>query len=217
MNRQTVLERILDIGIIPVIRADSVEDACRVVDVLYDNGIAIVEITMTVPDAPAVMQRVSQKYGSRLLLGAGTVLNAQQAQRCIAMGAAFLVSPGLSLPVLHHAKGSGLLAIPGVLTPSEVMAALSEGIQVMKLFPCGSLGGPAYLKALRGPFPNVSFIPTGGVSASNAAQYFDAGAVAVGVGGELVSASALRKGDLTAIHQAAQALLQQVRAARQDR
>ncbi len=214
MHREAVLERILEIGIVPVIRADSVEDACRVVDALYDNGIAIVEVTMTVPDAPAVMQRVSQKYGSKLLLGAGTVLNAEQAQRCVDMGASFLVSPGLSLAVLHYAKSEDLLAIPGVLTPTEVMAALAEGVEVMKLFPCGSVGGAAYLKAMRGPFPNVSFIPTGGVSASNAAQYFAAGAVAIGVGGELVSAAALRSGDLTPIHQAAQALLREVRSGR---
>lgn len=206
MDRDAVLQRIADIGIIPVLRAERAEDALVAVDVLYESGIPVVEVTTTVPGAATVIGQISRKYGSKLLVGAGTVLNIEQAQRCIEAGASFLVSPGLSLAVLRHAKNIKMLAIPGVLSPTEVMLALSEGETLMKVFPCGSMGGPAYLKALRGPFPNAAFIPTGGVSAKNIGDYFAAGAIAVGVGGDLVSIDALRSGNLAPIRSTAQAL-----------
>jgi 2-dehydro-3-deoxyphosphogluconate aldolase/(4S)-4-hydroxy-2-oxoglutarate aldolase len=214
MDRDAVLARIADIGIVPVVRADRAEDACAVVDALCDGGIPVVEITMTVPGALDVMRQVSRKYGSKVLLGAGTVLDVEQARQCISAGAAFLVSPGLSTAVLRYAQNERILAVPGVFSPTEVMAALAEGSQVMKVFPCGSVGGPSYIKSLHGPFPGVSFIPTGGVSLNNVGHYIAAGAVAVGIGGELVSVAALRAGNLDSIQQAARALLEAVQTAR---
>ena len=215
MNIENVLHKIAEVGIVPVVRAESYQHGCRAVDALYAGGIPIVEITMTVPDAPSVIEYVVQRYGDRVLVGAGTLITADDAQQCRGAGASFLVSPGLSLPVLQFANRHHILAIPGALTPSEIISALEEGIDVIKLFPCGSMGGPTYLKSLTGPFPKASFIPTGGVNASNVTDYFAAGAFAVGVGGELVNAKALQTGTLEQITSAAKELVEVVRQARQ--
>jgi 2-dehydro-3-deoxyphosphogluconate aldolase/(4S)-4-hydroxy-2-oxoglutarate aldolase len=214
MTAENVLEKIAGIGIVPVVRAESYEHGCHAVEALYAGGIPIVEITMTVPDAPSVIESAIRKFGDRVVVGAGTVLSADHAQRCLDAGASFLVSPGLSVPVLHLAKRHKVLAIPGALTPSEIISALAEGASVIKIFPCGNVGGPAYLKSLMGPFPQVSFIPTGGVNASNAIQYFAAGAFAVGVGSDLVSSKALQAGTPEKITRAAQELVEIVRQAR---
>ena len=143
---------------------------------------------MTVPDAPRAIESAVQHYGDTVLVGAGTVTDADQAKRCIDAGAQFLVSPGFSTAVVHAARGAGLLAIPGAFTPTELMNCLAEGIRAVKVFPCGSGGGVQHIKALRGPFPNVALIPTGGVNSSNAAQYIAAGAFALGAGSDLVDA-----------------------------
>jgi len=214
MTIEKVIARIGEIGIIPVIRAANSEEALRAVEAVLRGGIPIVEITMTVPDAPAVIRDVARQYGRDLLVGAGTVLSAGPAQACLDAGAAFLVSPGLSLPVLAAAEASLKLAIPGALTPTELMAALTSGARLIKIFPCGNLGGPGYLKSLKAPFPDAALIPTGGVNAANAAAYIHAGAFALGVGGELVDAAALRSGNIAKITQSAQDLVQKVQAAR---
>jgi 2-dehydro-3-deoxyphosphogluconate aldolase / (4S)-4-hydroxy-2-oxoglutarate aldolase len=211
------IRRIEQIGVVPVVRAGSLDEARRAVDAICAGGIPIVEITMTVPDAPAMIQEVVQRYGEKILPGAGTVVNAAQAEMCLDAGAEFLVSPGLSVAVLRAAAARGKLAIPGVLTPSEIMRALEEGVKVLKIFPCGSVGGPKYLKSLRGPFPECAFIPTGGVSLANAAEYITAGAFALGVGAELVDLVALRRNDSKKIADAAEALVGAVREARRER
>jgi len=214
MTRDDVIHRIGEVGIIPVVRAGSVDDAIRAVDAIYSGGIPIVEITMTVPNAADVIRHVVRDYGDKVVIGAGTVTTFEQANICLAVGAQFLVSPGLSLPVLSLAHGSGKLAIPGALTPTELMNAQDAGAKLIKIFPCGSVGGAKYLKALKGPFPHARLIPTGGVNASNAAEFIAAGAFALGIGGELVSASALREGNLTQITEAAKELVRAVKAAR---
>jgi 2-dehydro-3-deoxyphosphogluconate aldolase/(4S)-4-hydroxy-2-oxoglutarate aldolase len=149
-----------------------------------------------------------------VLIGAGTVLNSEQATACLDAGAQFLVSPGLSIAVLETAKQRATLAIPGALTPTEIMLATSQGAKLLKIFPCGSLGGAKYLKSLRGPFPDISFIPTGGVNASNAAEFLAAGAFALGVGSELVDSAALREGKFDKITNAAKQLVAVVQSAR---
>lgn len=214
MTIEEAIRRIGAIGVIPVIRAASVEDAVLAVEAVRAGGISVIELTMTVPDAPNLIRRLVQNYGTTTLIGAGTVTNAEQAKRCIDAGAEFLVSPGLSEPVLSVAQACGKLAIPGALTPTELMAAQDNGAKIVKIFPCGNLGGPKYLQALKGPFPSVSLIPTGGVSVSNAAEFIAAGAFAVGVGGDLVDAAAIRSGNLGKITQAARELMQSVAAAR---
>jgi 2-dehydro-3-deoxyphosphogluconate aldolase/(4S)-4-hydroxy-2-oxoglutarate aldolase len=214
MTIDDVIRRIGEIGIVPVVRAAAVDEATRAVEAICAGGIPIVEITMTVPDAITVIRQVARQYGKDVLLGAGTVTTAHQAEQCIAAGAEFIVSPGLSFPVLSAAQACGKLAIPGALTPTELMNAQQNGAKLIKIFPCGNVGGPKYLKSLRGPFPDVALIPTGGVNVSNAAEFIRAGAFALGVGAELVNAAALREGNLAKIEQAARELVGAVLTAR---
>lgn len=214
MNAQEALNAIHKAGIIPVIRAASAAEAIFAAEAMEEGGIPIVEITMTVPGAVEVIRKVRAEFGNRVLVGAGTVLTERQAKECFDAGAEFLVSPGLSLAVLQTAAAACKLAIPGVLTPTELMAAMEAGGSAMKVFPCGNVGGPKYIKALRGPFPSASLIPTGGVSNENAAEYFAAGAFAIGAGGELVHPAALRDGRKAEISAAARALAAIVKAAR---
>jgi len=214
MTKDEVIRRIGEVGIVPVVRAASPDEASRAVEAILAGGISVVEITMTVPNAVAVIREVVRQYGKKVLTGAGTVLTAQQAESCLAAGAEFLVSPGLSVPVLRVAKAAGKLAIPGALTPTELMAASIEGAELVKIFPCGNVGGPKYLRSLRAPFPDINLIPTGGVNLSNAGDYIGAGAFALGVGADLVDTAALRNGDLQKIIGTARALVDAVRRAR---
>jgi 2-dehydro-3-deoxyphosphogluconate aldolase/(4S)-4-hydroxy-2-oxoglutarate aldolase len=216
MTIDDVIRRIGEIGIVPVVRAAAVDEATRAVEAICAGGIPIVEITMTVPDAITVIRQVARQYGKDVLLGAGTVTTAHQAEQCIAAGAEFIVSPGLSFPVLAAAQACGKLAIPGVLTPTELMNAQQNGAKLIKIFPCGNVGGAKYLKSLRGPFPDAALIPTGGVNAANAAEFIAAGAFALGVGAELVNAAALREGNLAKIEQAARELVGAVLTARES-
>jgi 2-dehydro-3-deoxyphosphogluconate aldolase / (4S)-4-hydroxy-2-oxoglutarate aldolase len=214
MSVEATLRRIGEVGIVPVIRAGSTDEALQAVEAICSAGIPIVEITMTVPDAPQLISNILKRFGDRVMVGAGTVTSAGDARRCIDAGAKFLVSPGLSLPVLTTAKALETLAIPGAFTPTEVMNALEVGARAIKIFPCSSGGGPKHLKALRGPFPNVALIPTGGVNASNAAEYIATGAFALGAGGDLMDCAALRNGDTQSTTNAAKELLAAVQAAR---
>ena len=216
MTIDDVIRRIGEIGIVPVVRAATVEDATRAVEAICAGGIPILEITMTVPNAVSVIRHVIREHGSVALIGAGTVTNGEQADQCIRAGAEFLVSPGLSTHVLAVAQACAKLAIPGALTPTELMHALDDGAKLIKIFPCGNVGGPKYLQSLRAPFPHAALIPTGGVNASNAADYVAAGAFALGVGGDLVDAAALRAGNLAKITQAARELVQVVHGARES-
>ena len=214
MTIEDVIRKIGEIGIVPVVRATTVENATRAVEAICTGGIPILEITMTVPNATSVIRHVIRESGYTALIGAGTVTTGEQAEQCIAAGAEFIVSPGLSIPVLSVARKCGKLAIPGALTPTELMHAQDNGAKLIKIFPCGNVGGPKYLQSLRGPFPKAALIPTGGVNASNAADYICAGAFALGVGADLVNAAALRDGNLANITQAARELVQAVRSAR---
>ncbi len=214
MTIEDVIRRIGEIGIVPVVRAATVEDATRAVEAICAGGIPILEITMTVPNATSVIRHVVREHGNSALIGAGTVTTGEQAEQCIRAGAEFLVSPGMSTHVLAVAQACAKLAIPGALTPTELMHAQDNGAKLIKIFPCGNVGGAKYLQSLRGPFPHVALIPTGGVSVSNAADYIAAGAFALGVGGDLVNAAALREGNLAKITQAARELVDAVRTAR---
>ena len=209
-----VVRRIGEIGIVPVVRASSVEEANRAVEAICAGGIASVEITMTVPNAISVIREVVQQRGKDVLIGAGTVTSAAQAEACILAGAQFLVSPGLSAAVLAEAKNHSILAIPGALTPTELMSAQEHGATLVKIFPCGNVGGAKYLKSLKAPFPKAMLIPTGGVNTANAADFIAAGAFALGVGADLVDAAALREGNLDKITNAARELVNAVTSAR---
>lgn len=214
MTIDEVIRRIEEIGIVPVVRAASVEEATRAVEAICAGGIPVVEITMTVPNAISVIREVAQEYGNKVLMGAGTVTTAEQAESCLRAGAEFLVSPGLARSVLAVAGASEKLAIPGALTPTELMNAQEQGARLVKIFPCGNVGGPKYLRSLKAPFPNALLIPTGGVNAANAADFIAAGAFALGVGADLIDAAALRDGNLEKISSAAKELVHAVTSAR---
>jgi 2-dehydro-3-deoxyphosphogluconate aldolase / (4S)-4-hydroxy-2-oxoglutarate aldolase len=216
MTIEEVIRRIEEVGIVPVVRASSVEEANRAIEAICAGGIPVVEITMTVPNAVSVIRDLAQ-HRKDVLIGAGTVTNAQQAHECFAAGAQFLVSPGLSPAVLEVANSQSKLAIPGVLTPTELMNAHEHGAKLLKVFPCGNVGGPKYLKSLKAPFPHARLIPTGGVNAANAADFIAAGAFALGVGADLVDSAALREGNLAKITASAKELVNAVASARAKR
>ncbi len=176
--------------VVAVLRAPSASTALRTVEALLAGGVTGIEVTYSTPDAAAVIREVRDQHGDAVYLGAGTVLDADQASAAVAAGAEFLVSPGTEPKLAAAMLDTGATVLAGALTPSEVMATLACGVPVVKLFPA-SLGGPAFLRALRGPFPDVSFVPTGGVTADNLSDWLGAGAVAVGAGGDLCSARAM--------------------------
>jgi len=212
--RSPAVTVIREIGIIPVIRADSPDAAIAVVDALGAAGLVIAEITMTVPRAIAAIEAVSKRFGDRMLVGAGTVTDADTARRAADAGAEFVVSPCLVREVIDAMRGAGVAVLPGALTPTEVFEAYKAGADLVKVFPAQNLGGAAYLRALRGPFPDVRLVPTGGVTLENMKEMFDAGAAAVGVGGELISKDALARRDYAAIGALARQFLAAVRKAR---
>ena len=160
MDKQQVRERIVEIGVVPVVRASSAWEARMAADAVCEGGIPIVEITMTVPGAVEVIRELAKNSPADVLVGAGTVLNAEVARRCLDAGAQFLVSPGLNLQVIHLAVAEGKLMMAGALTPTEVITAWEAGSDLVKVFPCGQLGGAKYIKALRGPLPQVPLVPS---------------------------------------------------------
>src|SRR6266851_2001777 len=161
MDKQVVRDRIVEIGIVPVVRAASAREARMAADAVCEGGIPIVEITMTVPGAVDVIRELAKNSGSQVLVGAGTVLNAEAARRCLDAGAQFLVSPGLNLQTVELAAREGKLMMAGALTPTEVITAWDAGSDIVKVFPCGQVGGAKYIKALKGPLPQIPLVPTG--------------------------------------------------------
>jgi len=214
LDKQRVRERILEIGIVPVVRASSAKEARMAAEAVCKGGISIVEITMTVPGALEVIRELTTGSARDVLVGAGTVLNAEMAQQCVKAGAEFLVSPGFNRRMVELAAREGKLVMAGALTPTEVLMAWEAGADLVKVFPCGSVGGAKYIKALRGPLPQIPLVPTGGVNLSTAGEFIEAGAVALGVGGELVSAEALKGGNAELIAENARKFLEVVRSAR---
>ena len=194
MNKQKVSDRIAEIGVVPVVRASSSREALIAAEAVCQGGIPIVEITMTVPGAVEVIRELSKSSASEVLIGAGTVLGPETARRCLDAGAQFLVSPGLNLQTVELAVREKILIMAGALTPTEVITAWNAGSDFVKIFPCGQVGGAKYIKALRGPLPQIPLVPTGGVNLNTAAEFIEAGAAALGIGGELVQAEALKSG-----------------------
>ena len=204
MDKQAVRDRILNVGIVPVVRASTSAEARTAAEAVCKGGITIVEITMTVPGAVEVIRELAKHYSpEQLLVGAGTVLNPEQAQRCLDAGAQFLVSPGFNPKTVALAAAERRLIMAGALTPTEVISAWEAGSDFVKVFPAGNVGGPKYIKALKGPLPDVPLIPTGGVNLQTAAEFLEAGAAALGIGGELVHPGHLKSGNTEAIVDAA--------------
>jgi len=185
---------IQSIGLVPVLRARSVAEAHALVEAIVAGGVTVIEVTMTVPGAIDLLRDLQSKYGSEVLLGSGTVTTAAQAAATIEAGAEFVVSPSLHLEVIAKTKELGKVSIPGALTPTEVITAWEAGADYVKVFPCSAMGGASYLKALKAPFPHIKLIPTGGVTVATAADFLKAGAEALGVGSDLVNATAIAEG-----------------------
>ena len=193
------LAKLREVGIIPIIRAPSADVIMPVAEALLLAGLPIVEITMTVPNAIDAIGKVAKRLAGKMLVGAGTVTDAETARRAVGQGAAFLVTPCLVREVIEAAHEAGAAVLPGALTPGEVFEVFRAGADMVKVFPVQSVGGAAYLRALRGPFPDIPLVPTGGVTLKNIGELFRAGAAAVGVGAELISRDALARHDYAAI------------------
>ncbi|HYW45749.1 MAG TPA: bifunctional 4-hydroxy-2-oxoglutarate aldolase/2-dehydro-3-deoxy-phosphogluconate aldolase [Bryobacteraceae bacterium] len=216
MNRAEVRARIEEIGIIPGIRVSSPEDALFAADSVASGGIPIVEVTLTVPGAIEVIAHLVRK-GPQLIVGAGTVWDVETARRCLDAGAKFLTSTGLDLETVEFAARENVVIFPGVLTPSEVMRAWKAGVDFVKVFPCSQLGGAPYIKALKAPFPQVPLIASGGVNQMNVADFFLAGATAVGIGAHLVPKKAIELRQPHRIRELAVRLVTTVREARRQK
>lgn len=214
MEKRSVLARIEEVGIIPVVRVESAEQAIAVAEVIRDAGIPILEITMTVTDAVKVIEKLSNRYGDDVLIGAGTVLNPETAGECINAGAQFVVSPVLNLRTIELCKNRTIAVFPGGLTPTEVACAWEAGADAVKIFPCNVVGGAKYLRALKAPLPQVNLIPTGGVSLSTASDLLAAGAFALGVGADLVNLKAIKAGDYDSVATTARSFVATIRQAR---
>jgi 2-dehydro-3-deoxyphosphogluconate aldolase / (4S)-4-hydroxy-2-oxoglutarate aldolase len=193
-TRGDIRKRIEDIAIIPSIRAFSVDDARFAVETLTRAGIPIIEVAMTAPHAVDVITHLTHEMPD-VIVGAGTVFDAEMAKLCVQAGARFLASPGLDMEIVDLALEQGILAIPGALTPTEVTAACKGGADFIKIFPVGQVGGASYIHALKGPFPDTLFVAAGGVNQQSAAEFIAAGAAAIGVGTELVPKKAVEHRD----------------------
>ncbi|MEO6910924.1 MAG: bifunctional 4-hydroxy-2-oxoglutarate aldolase/2-dehydro-3-deoxy-phosphogluconate aldolase [Edaphobacter sp.] len=193
MSKAEVLKSLHDIGLVPVLRAESVEKALALAEAIAAGGVKVLEVTMTVPGAIQVMRKLAEQRPD-ILIGAGTVLDAETARMCILEGAKFVVSPALNLQTIEMCHRYSIAVLPGALTPTEVVTAWQAGADVVKVFPASAMGGAKYLTALKGPLPQIDLIPTGGVSQATAAEFLAAGAFALGVGSDLVDAKAMAAG-----------------------
>lgn len=212
LNKLTDLQRIIDTGLIAVIRADSPEQALSIAAAVKKGGIDIIEITLTVPGAIQVIEALKNRYSNdEILLGAGTVLDPETARIAMLAGAKFFVSPTVNLEVIRICNRYGKLIMPGCITPTEIVIALEAGADVIKIFP-GSITGPSIVKAFKGPFPQANFIPTGGVNLDNIDQWIQHGCVAVGVGSELTKGA--ESGNFELITETARTFIDKIRTAR---
>jgi 2-dehydro-3-deoxyphosphogluconate aldolase/(4S)-4-hydroxy-2-oxoglutarate aldolase len=192
MTRQEVRARIEEIGIIPAVRVHSAADAVFAAEAVCEGAIPIVEVTMTVPGAVEVIRELTRQNAG-ILVGAGTLFHVETARRCLDAGAAFLTTPGLDLEIVNFALGRGVVVFPGALTPTEIAAAAKAGSDFVKVFPCEANGGPAYMRTLKGPFSEVQMIASGGVNQTNAMAFIRAGAVALGIGRDLIHQDAIKR------------------------
>jgi 2-dehydro-3-deoxyphosphogluconate aldolase/(4S)-4-hydroxy-2-oxoglutarate aldolase len=214
MPNLKVVQTILDVGLIPVIRAASSEQALALVEAVKSGGVTVVEITMTVPGAVKTIEKVLERYDGEVLVGAGTVLDPETARTCILAGVDFVVTPALKLSTIEMCKRYSKVIIPGALTPTEVVTAWETGADFVKVFPCDNVGGAKYIKALKGPFPQIDVIPTGGVNLNTAAEFMAAGSAALAVGSELVDKNAVSTKDFAKITENARKFLDAIKAGR---
>jgi len=210
MEKAAVLRELREIGLVPVLRADSVEQAMALADAIAAGGVTVLEVTMTVPGAIEVMRRLAEQR-PEILIGAGTVLDPETARMCILEGAQFVVSPALNVATIEMCHRYSVAVLPGALTPTEIVTAWQAGADVVKVFPASAMGGPKYLASLKGPLPQIEMIPTGGVMLGTAAEFLEAGAFALGVGSDLVAAKMIAEGRPEVITEIARKYLEIVR------
>jgi 2-dehydro-3-deoxyphosphogluconate aldolase/(4S)-4-hydroxy-2-oxoglutarate aldolase len=213
MSGSENLQRVLDSGIVAILRVPSNEQLTNVARALFEGGITVIEVTFTIPDALGILAAVKKELGSRVLLGAGTVLDPETARAALLAGAEFIVAPLVNLDVIRLCKRYDKPVMPGAFTPTEIMAAWEHGADLVKVFPCDSVG-PGYIKALRGPFPQIRLMPTGGVNLQTLPDFVKAGACAVGVGSSLVEPQAVRDGNMDRLRELAGQYVQVLKASR---
>jgi len=215
MDKKAVLDRLTGTGVIPVIRAQSPDEAAAAIAAIQAGGLSVLEITMTVPGAVELIREVTRR-ASGALVGAGTVLDPETARACIDAGARFVVSPALDVSTIAACREAGVAVLPGALTPTEIVTAWKAGADLVKVFPANAVGGPSYIRSLKAPLPRVGLVPTGGVNLQTVKEFIKAGAAALGVGADLVDLAALRRGEATLVTERARqflALVQEARAA----
>ncbi len=214
MEKRDIFNRMIDEGVIPVVRVTSAQEAMDVSDAIKEGGISLIEITMSVQGAIDVIKELTKKYKDEIIMGAGTILDPETARAALLAGAQFIVTPTLNLEVIQLAHRYSAVVVPGAMTPTEILTAWNAGADMVKVFPAAQLGGPEYLKALKGPLPQILLVPTGGVNLQNAGAFIKAGASAIGVGGELVDKKAVKERKFNVITENARAFLKAVREAR---
>jgi len=214
MEKREVFNRMVSEGLIPVVRVTSAQEAMDVADAIKEGGVTFIEITMSVQGAIDVIKELTKKYKDEIVMGAGTVLDPETGRAALLAGAQFIVSPTLNLDLIQLAHRYGALVIPGAMTPTEILTAWNAGADMVKVFPAAQLGGPDYIKAIRGPLPQILLVPTGGVNLQNAGAFIKAGCIALGAGGELVDKKALKEKKLNIITENTRAFLKVIREAR---
>lgn len=214
MEKREVLNRMISEGLVPVVRVSSAQEAIDVADALKEGGVSFIEITMSVQGAIDVIRELTQKYKDEIIMGAGTVLDPETGRAALLAGAQFIVSPTLNLDLIHLAHRYSTVVIPGTMTPTEILTAWNAGADMVKVFPAAQLGGPEYIRALRGPLPQILLVPTGGVNLQNAGAFIRAGATALGAGGELVDKKAVKEKKFHIITENTRAFLKAIREAR---
>jgi 2-dehydro-3-deoxyphosphogluconate aldolase/(4S)-4-hydroxy-2-oxoglutarate aldolase len=208
------VQRLRQLGIVPIVRTSDAESAIRAVEAISEGGIPCAEITMTVNGAIKALEKVADKFGDKVVLGAGTVLDPETARACMLAGAEFFVTPSLNLRTIEIVKRYSKAMFPCALTPTEIVAAWEAGADAVKVFPCSALGGAKYIKALKGPFPQIELVPTGGVNLDTVAEFLAAGCCAVGVGSELIDAKNAAAGNYDVFVERAREFRKKIREAR---
>ena len=214
MEKREVFNRMMSEGLIPVIRVSSAQEAVDVADAIKEGGITLIEITMSVPGAIDTIKELTQKYKDEIIMGAGTILDPETARAALLAGSQFIVTPTLNLDVIQLAHRYSAVVVPGAMTPTEILTAWNAGADMVKVFPAAQLGGPEYIKAIRGPLPQILLVPTGGVNLQNAGAFIKAGAAALGVGGELVDKKAVKEKKFDIITENTRTYLKVIREAR---
>ncbi|MEW6530785.1 MAG: bifunctional 4-hydroxy-2-oxoglutarate aldolase/2-dehydro-3-deoxy-phosphogluconate aldolase [Thermodesulfobacteriota bacterium] len=214
MERREILDRMISEGFIPLIRAASASEAIELAGPIKEGGASFLEITMTVPSAIEVLKELSEKYQDKIIMGAGTVLDPETARAAILAGAQFIVSPSLNFDLISLAHRYSVIVIPGAMTPTEILAAWDAGADLVKVFPAGPLGGPEYIKAIRGPFPQILLMPSGGVNIDNVGDFIRAGSAVIAAGGDVVDKKAAQKKEFHIITSTIRAFARAIQEAR---